>query len=43
MEDEAIARMAQEEEGGGEDFARAAIERNRRMMTQRRDGANPMG
>ena len=22
-----------EEEGGGEDFARAAIERNRRMMT----------
>jgi len=43
MEDEAIARMAQEEEGGGEDFARAAIERNRRMMTQRRDGANAVG
>jgi len=27
----------------GTDFARAAIDRNRRMMTQRRDGANPMG
>jgi len=38
-----MAEVAMEEMDAGTDFARAAIERNRRMMTQRRDGANAVG